>query len=407
MDETDIPTKIPLKWAASAAGSYINSIPTASQIGITNGAASFTDGFPPLNFVPISAGGYPPRGSDFNGILQQVTAGLQWIQAGGLFSYDAAFASVIGGYARDAVIQSNLYPGLLWVSLADNNVDNPDLSTQSTWLPFNRWRLTADTTFYVNDITGNDDNSGLTPSVPFQTITRACDVLGSFVDLSGFVATVRIASGTYDSPINMQDRLVGASQGARSVVFLAQDGAVAISTISPHAGSVIALNGAAFTLRGNDFILAAPSGPADAVIACISASESGSIIEIDGNISFGLAQDVHVYAGPGSQIRYLTGHTMTITDDAPFHWQCINGFINIASDDLAIILSGTPAFSQAFVQASLNGACRMIGLTIPSGTATGKRYDVKLNGTIDTNGGGANYFPGDVPGTDATGGIYA
>jgi hypothetical protein len=41
-----------------------------------------------------------------------------------------------------------------------------------------------------------------------------------------------------------------------------------------------------------------------------------------------------------------------------------------------------------------------------SGGATGKRYVAELNGVINTFGGGANYFPGNVAGTTATGGQY-
>jgi len=55
--------------------------PQASQIGITNCAASLTDGFPPLTFVPVAQGGCPPFGSDFNGILRQITQWSQWMQA--------------------------------------------------------------------------------------------------------------------------------------------------------------------------------------------------------------------------------------------------------------------------------------------------------------------------------------
>jgi hypothetical protein len=42
-----------------------------------------------------------------------------------------------------------------------------------------------------------------------------------------------------------------------------------------------------------------------------------------------------------------------------------------------------------------------------TGTVAGKRYSATLNGTINTQGGGANFFPGDVAGTMATGGQYA
>jgi hypothetical protein len=38
-------------------------------------------------------------------------------------------------------------------------------------------------------------------------------------------------------------------------------------------------------------------------------------------------------------------------------------------------------------------------LPVVSGTATGKRYAVAAQGLIDTQGGGANYFPGSTAGT--------
>jgi hypothetical protein len=42
-----------------------------------------------------------------------------------------------------------------------------------------------------------------------------------------------------------------------------------------------------------------------------------------------------------------------------------------------------------------------------SGAATGARYFANMNSIIQTNGGGANFFPGDSAGSTATGGQYA
>lgn len=120
-----IPTKIPLPFAYNAGAGYINTIPTASQIGITNGKASLADGFPPLTFTAISAGGIPPFGADVNGILNEVTAITQWQQAGGFFVYDSAFSTTISGYPKGAILQSANRAGL-WVSTAENNTTNPD-----------------------------------------------------------------------------------------------------------------------------------------------------------------------------------------------------------------------------------------------------------------------------------------
>ena len=125
MQSSNIPSKIPLPFAYAAGSSYKNTIPVASQIGITNGRASLTDGFPPLNFTPISAGGVPPFGGDMNGILNEITAIQQWQQAGGFFVYDSAFSTAIGGYPKGAILQSADFGGL-WVSSTENNTSNPD-----------------------------------------------------------------------------------------------------------------------------------------------------------------------------------------------------------------------------------------------------------------------------------------
>jgi len=125
MLSTNIPTKIPIPFANSAGSSYKNTIPQASQIGITNGKASLTDGFPPLTFQPISSGGVPPFGADFNGILNEITAITQWQQAGGFFAYDSSFSSTISGYPKGSILQSANLAGL-WVSTAENNTTNPD-----------------------------------------------------------------------------------------------------------------------------------------------------------------------------------------------------------------------------------------------------------------------------------------
>lgn len=122
-----IPAKFPIPWGKNAGGPYIRTIPQASQIGIQNGAASLNDGYPPLCFSPVAAGGVPPFGQDFNGINNQITAWLQWVQAGGGVPFwDSTFSAQIGGYPNGAMLQATSGPGNFWISTADNNVTNPD-----------------------------------------------------------------------------------------------------------------------------------------------------------------------------------------------------------------------------------------------------------------------------------------
>lgn len=126
MNISALPTFFAAVWANAASSPYINTIPTASQEGVKAGAASLADGFPSLCFVPFASGGAGPFGSDFNGILAQVTAGLQWVQAGGPMTYSGTYSTTIGGYPNGAIIQSAVTPGLFWRSTTDNNTSNPD-----------------------------------------------------------------------------------------------------------------------------------------------------------------------------------------------------------------------------------------------------------------------------------------
>src|SRR6478735_5788761 len=126
MQANSSPSKFPIPWGNSAGASFIRPIPTGSQIAITSGAASLTDGFPPINALPIAAGGVPPFMQDFNGILNIVTAWLQWYQAGGPIAYDATFQTSIGGYPSGARVLSRVTPGAVWRSIVENNTTNPD-----------------------------------------------------------------------------------------------------------------------------------------------------------------------------------------------------------------------------------------------------------------------------------------
>lgn len=131
MQISDIPARLPIPFANSGPK---NSIPTASQIAITPGAASLTDGFPPLTMTPVAAGGVPPFGQDMNGILFATSAWSRWVAAGAPVSYDATFQTAIGGYPRGAMLVSSV-PGRFWVSTVDNNVTNPN-SGGAGWQPF-------------------------------------------------------------------------------------------------------------------------------------------------------------------------------------------------------------------------------------------------------------------------------
>ena len=112
-----------------------NTIPTAST---GTGKASFTDGFPTVTMLPLTAGGVPPEGKDFNGILFDITSHTIWVNAGGQYRFDATLSAAIGGYPKGMVLQSDDSTSA-YVSAVDNNTidfNTTPLSIGIQWLPW-------------------------------------------------------------------------------------------------------------------------------------------------------------------------------------------------------------------------------------------------------------------------------
>ena len=129
-----LPTTLISEGFAAGDSTKTFPVPVASQIGITAGAASFTDGFPPLTRTALDAGGIPPNGEDMNGILYQITQLLAWSASGGFFQYNAAQSSAIGGYPLGAILQSSSSSSILWLNTSAGNTSNPD-SGGANWYP--------------------------------------------------------------------------------------------------------------------------------------------------------------------------------------------------------------------------------------------------------------------------------
>ncbi|AYJ74292.1 hypothetical protein phiE131_026 [Burkholderia phage phiE131] len=141
MQANQTPTLVPLAFAA---GGAFNTIPEASQIGTNPGGASLVDGFPPLTRTPIAAGGIPPSGLDMNGVLNLITQSTRWAHGGGRYAFNSAFAADtnVGGYPAGAMLMSADGFGT-WLSLVDNNSDNPDTGPGTKWAPSQAYGFSA------------------------------------------------------------------------------------------------------------------------------------------------------------------------------------------------------------------------------------------------------------------------
>lgn len=88
--------------------------------------ASLSLGFPPKTTIPIPQGGVPPNAADFNGLGYTFTSQQFFQQNGGVFTFDAAVSTAIGGYPIEARLWGKTTDGKGFIvrSLKANNTDN-------------------------------------------------------------------------------------------------------------------------------------------------------------------------------------------------------------------------------------------------------------------------------------------
>lgn len=129
------PDLILTPFADDAAPGYVDSIPETLPPGADPQYASWSQGFPPVTMTPLAAGGIPPRGQSFNGVLKAISEHTVFLGGGGQYRWDSGYVAANGGYAIGDVIQSN--DGLnSYVSLVNSNTDDFNTTPASigvTW----------------------------------------------------------------------------------------------------------------------------------------------------------------------------------------------------------------------------------------------------------------------------------
>lgn len=244
--------------------------------------------------------------------------------------------------------------------------------------------LTAARTYYVRS-DGSNSNSGLADSASgaFLTIAKALSVAAS-LDCSIFQLTIQIGAATWTEVINLPRMIFS----LRPILT----GIGSTTIIDPGAVNSSIVNDGATPWQVNNLKVA------NAGLACLNAL-NGGIISFSG-IEFGAASTFHIFAQANSSI-VATG-SYSISGNAVIHMQP-NGYVFVSG--VTVTITGTPAITIYAVAQSC-GFLSAASLTFV-GTFVGKRYSALDNGVIFVNGAGANYFPGTIAGTTATGGIYS
>lgn len=156
MNLSDIPAWFVRRFAADATGTYVRPIPDTSA---DPAAASLSLGFPPNTFADVGAGGTPPDGRDFNGILNQLSAWSQWAGVGGAVPWSNTISAAAGGYPLGAIVLSNSTTGRLYQSQVNANVTNPDTGGAGWAILVNKAASPADMT------AGTSNERVVTPAV--------------------------------------------------------------------------------------------------------------------------------------------------------------------------------------------------------------------------------------------------
>ncbi len=165
-------TKIPLPFGANAINK--NEIPETEISSISN-RASYNSGFPTKTFTPVSSGGLPPSGADFNGLLNTITQLLYNMQNGyGIDEYDKTYQVAQGGYGQYATLwyQSSSVGRVLIQSLVANNLQVPYSGTTLQ----SQWKLaidipTVESTDYTPDWTNSYNQLYQSVSLPKNSYT--------------------------------------------------------------------------------------------------------------------------------------------------------------------------------------------------------------------------------------------
>ena len=116
--------------------------------GEFDNSATYRLGFPPLTMQSIRLGGKPPKGTDFNGVLFDITENISFLCKGGRYQYNAGLSTLIGGYPEGSnlLLDDNVTEV---VSTVAGNQNNPNINMTGWILKPNR--TTAE---YVLDASG-------------------------------------------------------------------------------------------------------------------------------------------------------------------------------------------------------------------------------------------------------------
>jgi hypothetical protein len=258
--------------------------------------------------------------------------------------------------------------------------------------------LTASVNYYV-DLAGNDSTGNGTVGNPWRTIQFAITWITNHIDAAGYNVNIQLkTAGTYAQayfgiPINGNFMLTGDKLNPRNYIVKNLDGPAVVATQS----AVVILQGISLEATGQYV------GGADyrSVGHGIYAARSG-VVYMDA-VAFGPCTHVQISCETGAVVYPLNGTSTTLSVYGSAQSFATGGASGIVVlQGLPTTFTNNPNYSVATIQAAQAGSVNAYGW-MPTGTVTGSKWSVYLNGVMVTQNAGAN-IPGSTAGTVGTGG---
>jgi hypothetical protein len=268
------------------------------------------------------------------------------------------------------------------------------------------FQFSSSLNFYVNGSIGNDSNDGLSNASghAFATITGAIAAITSrYQSLN--TANVYVANGTYNG-------FTVSASGVANWVFTGNTSTPSSCVLSASSGSINTGRGIVATGASN---VSATGFSFSTTLE--NAASSGAYLSLMGSCAFSAPSTSPypcVSANSGGRTN-VYGASNTYTGSmyafAEANWGAtlFLGYTDPATtNSLALTATGTTTFSGGFVACTSCGAINVYPTVCTfSGSPTGPRYNMSLNGTVNTQGSGTGYLPGNAAGSLSTGGQYA
>lgn len=310
--------------------------------------------------------------------------------------------------------------GQLYVDFASMPTNKFEDMLKSIRVPI--W-LTANKQFYVNGTSGSDnldEGRGESASLPFKTISACVKYVTDNYNISSYIAYINVTSGTYTVQTNtllFPDFnstsgyiVLRGSDGNNTVTIYREDGAAPAQSTQ----GVYEFRGINFSINANS-----QNGTRSGrVLSCFSASDYSDITFNNCNFTFTVDSDDPPVGFVGRIIQAFNYANVNLSGTTTIkaintRGRSVDGLFAAGNSRISILGGSSTQYivyvsgdiinvahvSTGQITANTNGPQIDATVEVPENeTLTGRRYRVEAGGSINTNGGGAEYFPGTTEG---------